>query len=197
CGADESTEVRQSAFAVVGELAKSCMPRLRPALPQVMALLVQNISSDIDLLFVCNNASWALGEIATTGGREVGAPGGGVVVSLTVLTISIHPLLLFLTVLLGQAVTPWVSEAMAHLLDIICKGAGIEPSLLENASITVGRLGLVCPETLAQGLEDYCAAWCSALALVRDRGEKEMAFQGLCLVIQHNPRGVANVSVIL
>ncbi|CAM9489284.1 unnamed protein product [Discosporangium mesarthrocarpum] len=71
CCADESVEVRQSAFAVVGELAKSCMPRLLPALPQMMEFLVHNLSSESALLFVCNNASWAIGEIAATGGREV------------------------------------------------------------------------------------------------------------------------------
>ncbi|CAB1119753.1 unnamed protein product [Ectocarpus sp. CCAP 1310/34] len=34
CCGDESVEVRQSAFAVVGELAKSCMSHLKQALPQ-------------------------------------------------------------------------------------------------------------------------------------------------------------------
>ena len=32
--------MRQSAFAVVGELAKSCMPQLRQALPQVKGRLL-------------------------------------------------------------------------------------------------------------------------------------------------------------
>lgn len=34
CARDESLEVRQSTFAVMGELAKSCMSTLRPALPE-------------------------------------------------------------------------------------------------------------------------------------------------------------------
>ncbi|CAN0380276.1 unnamed protein product, partial [Laminaria digitata] len=64
CCDDESAEVRQSAFAVVGELAKSCMPQLRQALPQFLDRLVRNLSGAIELIYVCNNASWAIGEIA-------------------------------------------------------------------------------------------------------------------------------------
>ena len=40
----------------------------------------------------------------------------------------------------------------------------------------------------------YCGDWCEGLTLVRDRGEKEAAFKGLCLVMRHNPAGVLNVS---
>lgn len=43
-------------------------------------------------------------------------------------------------------------------------------------------------------LDRYCGDWCEGLTLVRDRGEKEAAFKGLCLVVRHNPAGVLNVS---
>lgn len=39
--------------------------------PQFLDRLVRNLSSAIELLYVCNNASWAIGEIANAGDKEV------------------------------------------------------------------------------------------------------------------------------
>ncbi|CAM9750697.1 unnamed protein product, partial [Scytosiphon promiscuus] len=157
CCADESVEVRQSAFAVVGELAKSCMPHLKQALPQFLERLVRNLSDAIELVYVCNNASWAIGEIANAADKEV--------------------------------VAPWVPGIMSRLVDIISKKT-TDPKLVENVCITIGRLGSAFPESLAPDLVRYCSDWCEGLTMVRDRGEKEAAFKGLCLVIRHNPSGV-------
>eukprot|EP00903_Cladosiphon_okamuranus_P010633 g10055.t1 len=159
CCVDESVEVRQSAFAVVGELAKSCMTHLKQALPQFLDRLVRNLSSAIELLYVCNNASWAIGEIANAGDKEV--------------------------------VAPWVPGIMSRLVDIMSRKT-TDPKLVENVCITVGRLGSACPEALAPDFPRYCGDWCEGLTLVRDRGEKEAAFKGLCLVMRHNPAGVLN-----
>ncbi|CAM9616045.1 unnamed protein product, partial [Hapterophycus canaliculatus] len=157
CCGDESVEVRQSAFAVVGELAKSCMAHLKQALPQFLERLVRNLSDAIELVYVCNNASWAIGEIANAAEKEV--------------------------------VKPWVPGIMSRLVDIISKKT-TDPKLVENVCITVGRLGSACPESLAPDLARYCSDWCEGLTMVRDEGEKEAAFKGLCLVIRHNPDGV-------
>lgn len=51
-----------------------------------------------------------------------------------------------------QVVAPWVPGIMVRLVDIIGQRT-TDPKLVENASITVGRLGLACPETLAPDLE--------------------------------------------
>lgn len=52
CCGDESPDVRQSAFAVVGELAKSCMTSLRQALPQVTTVHVDVVVTVLELY--CN-----------------------------------------------------------------------------------------------------------------------------------------------
>ena len=54
-----ATDVRQSAFAFIGDLAKTCMPHLRQCLPAYMPILIQNLNPQP--VSVCNNASWAIG----------------------------------------------------------------------------------------------------------------------------------------
>lgn len=44
---------------------------VRLARCQFLDRLVRNLSSAIELLYVCNNASWAIGEIANAGDKEV------------------------------------------------------------------------------------------------------------------------------
>lgn len=62
CAKDPSAEVRQSAIALIGDLAKFAFGVIRPAVPQFLAVTTSNI--DPMHVAVCNNASWAIGEIA-------------------------------------------------------------------------------------------------------------------------------------
>ena len=59
---DSTAEVRQSSFALLGELAKVVFPFVEPCLGQFMPVLSQNL--DIKYISVCNNSTWAIGEIA-------------------------------------------------------------------------------------------------------------------------------------
>lgn len=45
-------------------------------------------------------------------------------------------------------------------------------SLSENAAVTIGRLGLVCPQLVAPHLEIFIEAWCQALWDIKDNEEK-------------------------
>ncbi|KAF0695448.1 Aste57867_13736 [Aphanomyces stellatus] len=54
--------VRQSALAVMGELAKNCFDLVQPHVGDIVPPLLRNI--DPDYPSVCNNASWAFGEIS-------------------------------------------------------------------------------------------------------------------------------------
>eukprot|EP00283_Hemiselmis_rufescens_P009990 CAMPEP_0173429772 /NCGR_PEP_ID=MMETSP1357-20121228/8387_1 /TAXON_ID=77926 /ORGANISM="Hemiselmis rufescens, Strain PCC563" /LENGTH=894 /DNA_ID=CAMNT_0014394007 /DNA_START=35 /DNA_END=2716 /DNA_ORIENTATION=+ len=61
--------VRQSAFALVGDLTKTSLNHLRPHLGQIMVLTQGNITPEH--VSVCNNATWALGELAVRIGAEM------------------------------------------------------------------------------------------------------------------------------
>jgi len=62
CLKDRGPDVRQSAFALVGDLAKTCVNTLKPFLNDFIPILTQNLFPDF--ISVCNNSCWALGEIA-------------------------------------------------------------------------------------------------------------------------------------
>jgi len=61
CMRDEMPDVRQSAFALVGDLAKAAPAPLLPLLHEYMPVLVEQL--DVENVSVCNNASWAIGEL--------------------------------------------------------------------------------------------------------------------------------------
>mmetsp|Transcript_4436 Transcript_4436/g.10966 ORF Transcript_4436/g.10966 Transcript_4436/m.10966 type:complete len:887 (-) Transcript_4436:203-2863(-) len=61
CATDSDHNVRQWAFALVGEIAKCCCAHLRPILEQLISILIKNM--DPVHLNTCNNACWAYSEI--------------------------------------------------------------------------------------------------------------------------------------
>lgn len=63
--------VRQSAYALVGDLAMGCFSLLRPHLPGIMAELILQLDPEPKVEFVsaCNNAAWSVGEVALRYGR--------------------------------------------------------------------------------------------------------------------------------
>lgn len=69
CSKDPAPDVRQSAFALVGDLAKTCFPHLKPILQSLMQVILNNLYPEF--VSVCNNASWAMGEIAMKVGPEI------------------------------------------------------------------------------------------------------------------------------
>lgn len=59
---DSSREVRQSSFALIGDLVKCSFDLVAPHIHTVLTLLMANL--DPQYVSVCNNAIWAMGEIA-------------------------------------------------------------------------------------------------------------------------------------
>ncbi|XP_022647972.1 transportin-1-like [Varroa jacobsoni] len=68
CMQDSSSEVRQSSFALLGDLTKACFQHVRPCVAEFMPILGHNLNPDS--LSVCNNATWAIGEISVKLGQE-------------------------------------------------------------------------------------------------------------------------------
>jgi transportin-1 len=154
CMQDDSSEVRQSAFGVLGDLARTCIGHLKDVLRDYLAILIQNLSASS--YAVSNNACWAIGEISMQ---------------------------------VGKAIKPYVESIMAKLVHII-NSQNVSISLMENAAITIGRLGLICPEVIAPHLETFSKNWCLTLCSIKHEVEKEQAFKGLCALIKANPKGV-------
>ena len=152
-------DVRQSALALVGDLAGHASAVLLPRLPQLLALCTRNLAPDMlspESVSACNNAAWAAGELALTADAEL-------------LAAAVLPLAERLVVILGPAAQG--------------QSAGLNNSLVENAAISLGRVGGRCPALLAPHLPLFLADWCLALRRIRDELEKEQAFSGLCEVL--------------
>ncbi|XP_057537106.1 transportin-1-like isoform X2 [Amaranthus tricolor] len=66
CCLDDSPDVKQSAFALLGDLARVCPVHLRPCLPQFLDVTAKQleISNLKETISVANNACWAIGELA-------------------------------------------------------------------------------------------------------------------------------------
>ncbi|KDN41076.1 ARM repeat-containing protein [Tilletiaria anomala UBC 951] len=161
CVQTPESSIRQSAYALLGDLAISAFDLLRPSLPQIMPELVSQIEDQPqpENVSVCNNAAWATGEIALQYGSDP----------------ELHQ---------------WVPPLMERLVPVLLNPKSVK-SLTENAAVTIGRLGLVCPELVAPHLEIFIERWCQALWDIKDNEEKDSAFRGLCQMIKVNPNGVA------
>ena len=68
--------VRQSAYALVGDLAMGCFGLLRPAMPGMMQELIGQLDPEPKFEFVSasNNAAWSVGEVALRYGRGACLP---------------------------------------------------------------------------------------------------------------------------
>lgn len=69
CMKDIVSEVRQSSFALLGDLTKACFENIKPFLNDFMHVLSMNLNPEY--ISVCNNAIWAIGEIAIQYGADM------------------------------------------------------------------------------------------------------------------------------
>ena len=69
CMQDPMPEVRQSSFALTGDLTKACFQHVKPCIAEFLPVLGQNLKADY--ISVCNNAAWAIGEIAVKMGQDM------------------------------------------------------------------------------------------------------------------------------
>ncbi|GMH45796.1 hypothetical protein BSKO_13759 [Bryopsis sp. KO-2023] len=160
CCEDEAPDVRQGAFALVGDLARSCMQQLLPSGKEFCDLAVRNMEPGMvvrDNLSACNNACWCLGELAMK--------------------------------LPVETIRPIALQTLNNCVNILLNSHSMQRSLLENAAITLGRVSLVSPEQLAEYLPHFMGPWCQTLRCIRDDTEKEHAFMGLFRLIRLNPAG--------
>ena len=69
CIQSSDLAVRQNSFALVGDLCKNAIDYVRPALGDLIGVLLSNVNPTYP--GVCNNATWALGDIAVQIGPEM------------------------------------------------------------------------------------------------------------------------------
>jgi HEAT repeat protein len=160
CMEEPSTDVRQSAYALLGDCAIMVFPQLEPWLPRVVPFLADQL--DLDLITdedsengfnVLNNVCWSCGELGAKAGAEI---------------------------------APWI-EALYRGLIIIMKTEDVPESVNENAAMALGRLGIGCSEQLASHLPEFADSFLASMAKITPTQEKASAFLGFNRVIERNP----------
>jgi transportin-1 len=164
CLKHPQASVRQSAYALVGDLAMHCFSLLRPHIQAIIPELTQQLDPEPKVEFVSasNNAAWSIGEVALKYGRD------------------------------DPEFQQWVQALISRLIPILLHPKAPR-SLHENAAVSIGRIGLMHPSLVAPHLGEFAQAWCQALYEIRDNEEKDSAFRGFCTLVQANPAGIAKV----
>uniref|UniRef100_A0A7S1BAL8 Transportin-3 n=1 Tax=Corethron hystrix TaxID=216773 RepID=A0A7S1BAL8_9STRA len=157
----DAPSVRMSAFALLGDLARRAPQTLgAEALGEMLARTVENVGGELHV-GVCNNAVWALGEVAVRCGRDA---------------------------TLLQPHAPQILQRLVPLLRPPATGIS-PPGLAENVAAALGRLAGVDHRLVGPVLEEprLFIAWCDGLARVADPQERRDAFVGLVAAIRAQP----------
>lgn len=164
CIRDPYPDVRQSAYALLGDCAVNVFSQLHPALPT----LIPEAIRQLDIAFVANenstaafsvinNACWALGEIAMRYRKEM---------------------------------KPWADDMYKRLKTLLDDQSTPAP-VAENIVMAIGRLGVNMPEVLSPYLPDFVEQFLRVIAPVEINEEKAQAYVGLNRVILTNPYAVS------
>ncbi|CAK7241403.1 MAG: hypothetical protein STHCBS139747_002864 [Sporothrix thermara] len=166
CLEDPTDEVRQSAYAVLGDCAKFVFPQLQPCLATILPILLKQLDMDsildeeIDSGFsVINNACWSVGEIAIR-----------------------H----------GKGMAPYTEELLKHCVEIITNPR-VPHGVNENAAIALGRLGLASAEALGPHLHTFAEDFLISMDDIDPTEEKATALRGFTLVVAQNPQAMEKV----
>lgn len=92
-----------------------------------------------------------------------------------------------------EVIKPFTDEIVIKLRDIYASKK-INKYLAQNIAITLGRLGLLNPEAVANHLESIARQWCVSLRFLKSDENKEryQAYKGLCYTIARNTKGIMN-----
>ncbi|KAK4632407.1 Importin subunit beta-2 [Fulvia fulva] len=159
CMEDSNNDVRQSAYALLGDCAIYIFPQLKQYLSALMGILIQqldinNIRGDPETAYrVINNACWSCGEIAMR---------------------------------MKEGMEPYVERLLTKLA-VIMFSADVPDSLNENAAIALGRLGLGCHQALAPHLANFAGPFLRSMQKVGWTDEKGHAYKGFVNVVLDNP----------
>jgi len=158
-----SPGVRMSSFALLGDLARRSPNVLKNGI-SILLKEALTCCSNTQHPSVCNNATWAIGEICLLCSAQPQALNG----------------------LIDQTV-----EKLGRLLmaESYANGSNIE-GLAQNAAASMGRLARVDHTAVGRYLGEFFIPWCNGLASVSDQGERCDGFTGLILAIQSNPSAI-------
>jgi HEAT repeat protein len=160
CMQDVNNDVRQSAYALLGDCAIYVFRQLQPYLPNILEILINQLEVSQIILdaeetgySVINNACWSVGEIAM---RE------------------------------REGMQPYVNRLLEKIGTILFDQK-VPESLNENAAIALGRLGMGNAQYLAPHLAQIAPNFLRTIRNVMWTDEKGHALTGFMQIIIANP----------
>lgn len=160
CMKHPENDVRQSAYALLGDCAIYVFEQLQPCLPTILEILIEQLDvaqihpgADEAGYSVINNACWSAGEIAM---RQ------------------------------KEGMQPYV-DRLLRTVGTILFDDNVPESLNENAAIALGRLGLGCAQHLAVHLAQIAPPFIRVIKKVMWTDEKSDALTGFMRMILANP----------
>ena len=169
---NNTPEVRQSAFALMGDLTKTAYSHVHRRIQDAVPLLVNNVTTtqlySQNHVSVCNNAIWALGEVCVNIHRLLESEQHREEVNKAVSYI--------------EGFSEQIMRKFCQIITISIK----QKTLIENTAITIGRLGLLAPARCSVFVPQFIRPWCASLQMIRDNEEKYTAFLGLVKMVYHN-----------
>lgn len=157
CLEDHDDDVRQLAFALLGDLAIfTCSLTIQPNLDHIVICAGNEINNCSYATYaVTNNAIWSLGEIALKC-----APG---------------------------TLKRYIPNIVGLLIPVL-NSTDSQQTVLENAAICLGRLGLADGSSDIIGrLPEFIYTWCTHMMYVMENEEKESAFLGMVKTLEAGP----------
>ncbi|OTF76627.1 Transportin-1 [Euroglyphus maynei] len=159
CIKDPTPEVRQSSFALLGELTRACFVFVEPCVRDFMPILAQNLNPEN--ISVCNNATWAIGEIAIKYKQRMQE---------------------YVPILLPQLIINLNKTESPRTL--------LENTAITIGRLGFVSSQFHTQQQISPFLQQFIRAWCLSMRNICDNEAKDSAFRGICSMISENPNGV-------
>jgi transportin-1 len=163
CMEDPENDVRQSSYALLGDCAKYVFPQLRPFLPNLLPFLIKQLDLD-SIIDEQRETGFSVVNNACWSAGE----------------ISIQH---------GKGMEPFVGQLLERYLQIL-GNPEVPKSVLENAAIALGRLGLENAGVMSPHLATFSEPFLKSISTVDYTTEKATAVKGFCLVLLGNPQAM-------
>ncbi|PLB33468.1 putative importin beta-2 subunit [Aspergillus candidus] len=163
CMEDPNYEVRQSSYALLGDCAISIFPQLEQFIPNVVPILIKQLDLDLIRDDDRHTGFSVLNNACWSCGE-----------------IAVNE---------KAALSPYVEKLYQGLLAIL-NNEEIIDSVIENAAMALGRLGICCSDQLAPHLGEYAGVFLKSMSRIDFTREKASAFLGFNQVVMKNPQAM-------
>lgn len=166
CMEDPTDTVRQSAYALLGDCAKFVFDQLRPSLSSILPILLKQLDLDSILDEEIDSGFSVVNNACWSAGE-----------------IAIRH---------KKEMEPYVPELLQRCVEIM-SNPRVPKSVVENAAVALGRLGLDNAELIAPHLATFAEEFLDSMDDVDPTEEKATAFKGFGMVVGQNPEAMERV----